>query len=105
MIDSIFFQLKFRMKYMPFSITLQLYSLYKVKKTYYKTVIECTIVPEYMYMRYFFTNVTCRQKKIRGLARTGYNFFFVNIKRPLFLYVMNARTRFVNPVCILIKCF
>ena len=80
MIDSTFFQLKFRMKYMPFSITLQLYSLYKVKKTYYKTVIECTIVPEYMYMRYFFTNFTCKQKKIRGLARTGYNFFLLTSK-------------------------
>ena len=84
MIDSIFFQLKFRMKYMPFSITLQLYSLYKVKKTYYKTVIECTIVPEYMYMRYFFTNFTYKLKKIRSLAQTGYKFFLLTSKGRLY---------------------
>ena len=46
------------------------------------------MVPEYMYMNYF----------VRVLARTVHNFFlYVDIKRPLFLNVMNAHAGFVNP--------
>ena len=40
MINSTFFLLKFKIKYMSLSIILQWHTLYKVKKTYYKTVIE-----------------------------------------------------------------
>ena len=42
MIDSTFFLLKFKIKYAPLSITLQGHTLEKIKKAYYKTVIECT---------------------------------------------------------------
>ena len=56
-------------------------------------------------MNYFFRDFIYKQKKVRVLAQTCHNFFlFVNIKRSLFLYVMNARTRFANP-CVHAKYF
>ena len=56
-------------------------------------------------MNYFFRDFIYKQKKVRVLAQTCHNFFlFVNIKRSLFLYVLNARTRFANP-CVHAKYF
>ena len=40
MIDSTFFLLKFKIKFMSLSITLQWDTLHEVKKAYYKIVIE-----------------------------------------------------------------
>ena len=36
-----------------------------------------SMVPEYIYMTYFFTNFTYKQKKVSILARAGHNFFFI----------------------------
>ena len=56
-------------------------------------------------MYYFFTNFTRKQKKVRVHAQTGHNFcLYGNIKRPLFLYFMNARTGFLNS-CVHAKYF
>ena len=64
------------------------------------------MVPQYMYMTYFFTNFTCKTKESQGSCTNRLQLFFlyVYIKMTLFLSVMNSCTRFVNP-CALFLCF
>ena len=55
-------------------------------------------------MNYFFTDFIYKQKKVGSCTNMSQLFLFVNIKRSLFLYVLNARTRFANP-CVHAKYF
>ena len=56
------------------------------------------MVPEYMQMDYFFRKLNVQTKESQfSCTNRSQIFLYVNIKRSLFLYVMKARTSFVNP--------
>ena len=66
MIDYTFFLLKFKINYMLLSITLQWHTLCKVKKAYYKALIECTYGIRIYAHKLFFHKLHVQTKESQG---------------------------------------